>query len=77
MDNPPTVTCYHQHEAYSGSFVRCRMNCTSSVRDLKRCDGNGNFCLPQGMRICDSRGTALDAFSVNDNNKCDFHLDTI
>ena len=52
------------------------MNCTTQVRD-SRCDGNGYFCLPQGVCVCDLGWTALGAFSTIDGRKCDIHQNSI
>ena len=52
------------------------MNCTSQVRD-SRCDGNGYFCLPQGVCVCDSGWTAPGAFSTIDESKCDIHQNSV
>ena len=52
------------------------MNCTSQERDF-RCDGNGYFCLPQGVCICDVGWTALGAFSTTDGIKCDINKNSI
>ena len=52
------------------------MNSSSCARDL-RCDGNGSFCLPDGICICDPGWTGIGPYLTITNNKCDVHIDTI
>ena len=52
------------------------MNSSTCARDL-RCGGNGKFCLPEGICICDPGWTGIGPYMTIKNNKCDVHIDTI
>ena len=52
------------------------MNCESKFRDW-RCDGHGEFCLPQGTCICDSGWTGLTPFLNDSPFSCDVHKGTM
>ena len=52
------------------------MNCTSEVRGSE-CDGNGYFCIPHGICVCDSGWRGLSPFLGGENNSCDVHEDTM
>ena len=52
------------------------MNSSTCARDL-RCGGNGKFCLPEGICICDPGWTGIGPYMTIKNTKCDVHIDTI